>query len=238
MFEARKEILWQLSEGFLHSIVRLSQTLFSLSYLLQTGAEKRILILKVRQSLMIFFKPKFLPRHNWTNSTLLLWSLRLTCFRLFWKKLKTAKRHYKISWHYFVEYIFFCISRYLFNFFRVFMKFFTICQWNEFVKRFDWWKCNSFHWFLKPFNEKKKRENSEFEIFFCSEMDIDCIACNWQNHEIILKLLWPRLTAISWKMVALLVHFFSTMKQEERNVMWKLQVQQSSPIFTFTCQDL
>ena len=71
-----------------------------------------------------------------------------------------------------------------------------------------WWKCNSFHWFLKPFNEKKKRENSEFEIFFCSEMDIDCIACNWQNHEIILKLLWPRLTAISWKMVALLVHFF------------------------------
>ena len=135
------------------------------------------------------------------------------------------------------KYTFFCISLYLFNFFRVFMKFFTICKWTEFVKRLI--KMYFISLILTTFCWKKERENGEFvNVFFCSEMDLDCIACNWQNHEIILKLLWPRLTAISWKMVALLVHFFSTMKQEERNVMWKLQVQQSSPIFTFTCQDL
>ena len=66
-----------------------------------------------------------------------------------------------------------------------------------------------------------KRENGEFvNVSFSSEMDLDCIASNWQNHEIILKLLWPRITAISWKMVALLVQFFfyNETRGKERDV--------------------
>ena len=55
--------------------------------------------LKVRQSQNYFFKPTFLPKNKWTNSTLLKWYLRSTCFRsFFWKKLKTPKRHFKINW--------------------------------------------------------------------------------------------------------------------------------------------
>ena len=180
MFEARKEILWQLSEGFLHSIMRLSRTLFSLSYLLKTDAEKRIL--------------------NTVSKTLFCW----VYFFL----------HQSLS----------------LQFFQGFYEIFHNLQMNWICKKTWLIKMYFISLILTTFYWKKKRENGE--------MDLDCIACNWQNHEIILKLLWPRLTAISWKMVALLVHFFSTMKQEKRNVMWKLQVQQSSPIFTFTCQDL
>ena len=46
-----------------------------------------------------FFKPTFPPKNEQTNSTLLLWNLRLTCFRSFFlRKLKTAKRHFEIIW--------------------------------------------------------------------------------------------------------------------------------------------
>ena len=39
--------------------------------------------LKVRQSRNDFFKPTFPPKNEKTNSTLLLWNLRSTCFHLF-----------------------------------------------------------------------------------------------------------------------------------------------------------
>ena len=39
--------------------------------------------LKIRQSRNDFFKPMFPPKNKRTNSTLLLWNLRSTCFRLF-----------------------------------------------------------------------------------------------------------------------------------------------------------
>ena len=39
--------------------------------------------LKVRQSRNYFFKPKFLPKNEQTNLTLLLWYLRSNCFRSF-----------------------------------------------------------------------------------------------------------------------------------------------------------
>ena len=41
----------------------------------------------------------FPPKNERTNSTLLLWNLRSTCFRsFFWRKLKTPKRHFEIIW--------------------------------------------------------------------------------------------------------------------------------------------
>ena len=55
--------------------------------------------LKVRQSRNDFLNPTFLPKNERTNSTLLLWYLRLTCFRsFFWKKLKTPKRNFEVNW--------------------------------------------------------------------------------------------------------------------------------------------
>ena len=41
------------------------------------------LLLKVRQSRNDFFKPTLPPKNERRNSTLLLWKLRLTCFRSF-----------------------------------------------------------------------------------------------------------------------------------------------------------
>ena len=42
-----------------------------------------------------FFKPTFLPKNEQTNSTLLL--VDLFSF-VFWKKVKTPKRHFEINW--------------------------------------------------------------------------------------------------------------------------------------------
>ena len=49
--------------------------------------------LKVRQIRNDFFKPTFLPKNERTNSTLLL--VDLFSF-VFWKKVKTPKRHFEI----------------------------------------------------------------------------------------------------------------------------------------------
>ena len=51
--------------------------------------------LKVRQVRNDFFKPTFLPKNEWTNSTLIL--VDLSSF-VFLKKVKTQKRHFKIKW--------------------------------------------------------------------------------------------------------------------------------------------
>ena len=48
--------------------------------------------LKVRQSRNDFFKPTFLSKNEQTNSTLLLWYLRSTCFCLFFGR---NRRHQK-----------------------------------------------------------------------------------------------------------------------------------------------
>ena len=37
----------------------------------------------------------FPPKNKWTNSILLLWDLFLF---VFWRKLKTSKRHFEINW--------------------------------------------------------------------------------------------------------------------------------------------
>ena len=51
--------------------------------------------LKVRQIRNDFFNPTFLPKNEWTKSTLLL--VNLFSF-VFWKKVKTSKRHFEIIW--------------------------------------------------------------------------------------------------------------------------------------------
>ena len=51
--------------------------------------------LKVRQIRNDFFKLTFLPKNERTNSTLLL--ADLFSF-VFWKKVKTPKRHFEINW--------------------------------------------------------------------------------------------------------------------------------------------
>ena len=50
--------------------------------------------IKVRQIRNDFFKPTFLPKNELTNSTLLL--VDLFSF-VFWKKVKTPKRHFEIG---------------------------------------------------------------------------------------------------------------------------------------------
>ena len=52
-------------------------------------------LLKVRQIRNYFFKPTFLPKNERTNSSLLL--IDLFSF-VFWKKVKTPKRHFEINW--------------------------------------------------------------------------------------------------------------------------------------------
>ena len=55
--------------------------------------------LKVRQSQNDFFKPMFLPKNKQSNSTSLLWNREVDMFPfVFWKKLKTSKRHFEITW--------------------------------------------------------------------------------------------------------------------------------------------
>ena len=51
--------------------------------------------LKVRQIWNYFFKPMFLPKNERINLTLLL--VYLFSF-VFWKKVKTPKRHFEIKW--------------------------------------------------------------------------------------------------------------------------------------------
>ena len=56
-------------------------------------------LLKDRQSQNDFIKPKFLPKNERRNSTLLLWYLRSTCYcSFFWKKFKIPKRHFETNW--------------------------------------------------------------------------------------------------------------------------------------------
>ena len=51
--------------------------------------------LKVRQNRNDFFKPKFPPKEN----KRIQFYYYETCFRLvFWRKLKTPKRHFEINW--------------------------------------------------------------------------------------------------------------------------------------------
>ena len=59
--------------------------------------------LKVRQIRNDFFKPTFLPKNVRTNSTLLL--VNLFSF-IFWKTVKTPKRHFEINWPLMPGYIF------------------------------------------------------------------------------------------------------------------------------------
>ena len=53
------------------------------------------IFLKVKQNQNDFFKPMFLPKNEQTNSILLLVDLFLF---IFWKKVKTPKRHFEINW--------------------------------------------------------------------------------------------------------------------------------------------
>ena len=52
------------------------------------------MLVKVRQIRNDFFKPKFLPKNEWSNSFLLL--VDLVSF-VFWKKVKTPKRQLEIN---------------------------------------------------------------------------------------------------------------------------------------------
>ena len=54
-----------------------------------------LLNLKVRRIRNDFFKPTFLPKNERTNLTLLLVDLFSV---VFWKKVKTPKRHFEINW--------------------------------------------------------------------------------------------------------------------------------------------
>ena len=58
-----------------------------------------MLSIKVRKSQNDFFEPTFSPKNERMNSTLLLWNLRLTCFRSFFgENWWTQKRHFEINW--------------------------------------------------------------------------------------------------------------------------------------------
>jgi hypothetical protein len=63
------------------------------AYVLQTFG-KNISELKVSQIRNDFFKPTFLPKNERTNPPLLLVDLFLF---VFWKKVKTPKRHSKLN---------------------------------------------------------------------------------------------------------------------------------------------
>ena len=70
-----------------------------------------IVALKVRQIRNDFFKLKFLPKHEWTNSLLLLEDLFSF---VFWKKVNTPKNNFEInqldflkSWKNWKRYVFF-----------------------------------------------------------------------------------------------------------------------------------
>ena len=54
-----------------------------------------LLNLKVRRIRNDFFKPTFLPKNERTNLTLLLVDLFSI---VFWKKVKTPKKHFEINW--------------------------------------------------------------------------------------------------------------------------------------------
>ena len=56
-------------------------------------------LLKVRQSRNDFFKPKILPKNEWTNLTLLLWYLSLNVFVFYFgRNGRHKKNHLKINW--------------------------------------------------------------------------------------------------------------------------------------------
>ena len=61
-------------------------------------------LLKVRQIWNDFFKITFPPKNKQTNSTSLLWYLRLVnpqvdlFLFIFWRKLKTSKSYFEINW--------------------------------------------------------------------------------------------------------------------------------------------
>ena len=70
-------------------------TLELLSVIFLFGVQFRKVDLKVRQIPNDFFKPTFLPNNEQTKSTLLL--VDLFSF-VFWKKVKSPKRHFEINW--------------------------------------------------------------------------------------------------------------------------------------------
>ena len=74
----------------------LSSSLYRWSQIVsEASPHVNIPLVKVRQILNDFFKLTFLPKNEQTNSTLLL----VDWFSLvFWKKVKTPKRHFEINW--------------------------------------------------------------------------------------------------------------------------------------------
>ena len=80
----RVKLLWHLNSiylAWLLNALRLNQS--SVKYL------------KVRQNRNDFSSRKFPPKNERTNSLLLLWDLFSF---VFWRKLKTSKRHFEINW--------------------------------------------------------------------------------------------------------------------------------------------
>jgi hypothetical protein len=75
-------------------IIRLLKRIKTLS-LLENCLWIVLTLLKVRQSRNEFFKPMFSPKNEQTNSILLLRDLFSF---VFWRKLKTPKRHFEINW--------------------------------------------------------------------------------------------------------------------------------------------
>ena len=78
--------------SFSHTVI---QPAFQGSWPMQSYTYIRVAFLKVRQIRNYFFKPRYLPKNEQTNSTLLL--VDLFSF-VFWKKVKTPKRHFEINW--------------------------------------------------------------------------------------------------------------------------------------------
>ena len=56
------------------------------------GIDLSCILLKGRHSQNDFFKPTFPPNNERTNSTLLLWNLRLTCFCSFLEEIEDTKK--------------------------------------------------------------------------------------------------------------------------------------------------
>ena len=94
---------WQKSEWHSEREISWEHLLFLFVVLLYGGNIQKGLIrpnsyhllLKVRQSRNYFFKLTFLPKNEQMNSTLLLCDLFSF---VFWKKVKTPKRHFEINW--------------------------------------------------------------------------------------------------------------------------------------------
>ena len=87
--------MWHTIRAVTRALLRISlmTSMFRLNLIKYAGDKQYYL--KVRQIRNDFFKPTFLPKNERTNSTLLL--VDLFSF-VFWKKVKTPKRHFEINW--------------------------------------------------------------------------------------------------------------------------------------------